>query len=162
MTPVIMNEFVETVNGVIQQIKGGVPEIDDDSLSSSNKTSDELQQQMSTRNMSPWNAAIGLGYMTGPVFEGEDKDIVENVIDRNKVSALDLLTMDEDAPSASEDDESEYVERTKTFANLFNDFFDEEEKMKALNILFDRLHIYDIEGKYKKSLLNKFKDKLFN
>ena len=162
MTPIIMNEFVETVNGVVQQIKGGVPEIDDDSLSSSNKTSDEIEQQMTTKNMAPWGTGIGLGYITGPVFEGNDKDIVENVIDKNKVSALDLLTMDEDAPSADEDDESEYVDRTKKFAEIFNDFFDDEEKMKALNILFARLHIYDIDGKYKKSLLNKFKDKLFN
>ena len=43
MTPTIMNEFVETVNGVVQQIKGGVPEIDDDSYSATNKTSDEIQ-----------------------------------------------------------------------------------------------------------------------
>jgi hypothetical protein len=158
-----MNEFVETVNGVVQQIKGGIPEIDDDTLSSSNKTSDEIADKISVRGNSPWSSNVGLGYITGgPVFESNDKDIIENVIDRNKVSALDLLTMDEDAPSADEDDESEYIDRTKKFAELFNDFFDDEEKMKSLNILFDRLHIYDIEGKYKKSLLNKFKDKLFN
>jgi hypothetical protein len=162
MTPTIMNEFVETVNGVVQQIKGGVPEIDDDSYSATNKTSDEIQPGISVRNMSPWNTAIGLGYMTGPVFEGTDKEIKENVIDKHRVSALDLLSIDEDAPSADEDDESEYVDRSKKFTQLFNDFFDEEEKVKSLNILFDRLHIYDIDSKYKKSLLNKFRDKLFN
>ena len=75
---------------------------------------------------------------------------------------MDLLSIDEDAPSADEDDESEYVDRSKKFTQLFNDFFDEEEKVKSLNILFDRLHIYDIDSKYKKSLLNKFRDKLFN
>lgn len=160
MTEKIIKEFIDTVDGVVKQISGDEPENDSNVLSSSNKTSDEVQPAISAVGMTPWNSAFGLGYMTGTIMEGEDK-VAEQVLSK-KVSALDLLKMNEEAPDVSEDDDAEYVEKTKYFIEVFNNFFDDEEKVKSIKMLFEKLFLSDIDDRYKKSLLNLFKDKLFN
>lgn len=164
MNAKIINEFVETVNGAVRQISGDAPKNDPNSYSETSKTSDEIVDKISTPNMSPWGTSFGLGYITGPVFEGEingDNIIDEQVIDKSTLSAFDLLSVNEEAPSVDDTEDGEYIERTKYFITIFNDFFDDEEKVKSLNLLFKNIDLQIIDDKYKKSILDNFKISLF-
>jgi hypothetical protein len=152
-----LDEFIDTLDGPIHQISGDEPQSSNNKKSMSNKTTDQSADMKTSPQTMAFN--WGLGYFSGPILESED--IKENILDKKQYNAFDLLNIDEDAPLPEDETENiEYLEKTKYFISVFNDYFDDNEKITAFNYLLKNLDLSTIDNKYKSNIIKTLKNKL--
>lgn len=152
-----LDEFIDTLDGPIHQISGDEPQVSINKKTMSNKTSDQSADMRTAAQTMAFN--WGLGYFSGPILENEE--IKENILDKKQYNAFDLLNIDEDAPLPEDDSENiEYLDKTKYFISVFNDYFDDNEKITAFNYLLNNLDLSTIDNKYKSNILKTLKNKL--
>jgi hypothetical protein len=152
-----LDEFVDTNDGPIHQISGGEPQSSNNKKTMSNMTTDQSVDMKTSSQSMAFN--WGLGYFSGPILESED--IKENILDKKQYNAFDLLNIDEDAPLPSDDTENiEYLDKTKYYVSVFNDYFDDNEKITAFNYLLNNLDLSTIDNKYKSNIIKTLKNKL--